>query len=393
MQSEEKDYMKRATQQEERSIGIALLVASLIGLVGLIGYAASVPHFGSRLFFIGLLLAVATFVSGSFVGILFGMPKRNNAEDSTNAYTLNNSLVEISDWLTKIIVGLGLVNLKQLPGQLMSIGEFVNLSIGGKGQGINVFVNSIVVYFGVLGIYIGYNYMRLVLSQKYKRADDAMQEILNKLNNTKNELNIAKEVVVQKELETKELKNIVQEKDEQTKTLVNVINEPVLTLDNLHSFTENNEIFKSAVNPSQNAKDFTGKMLSTAKTRTLQGKAIHKDDPQKGQWGEKSVYNYRQLTATVDPKLIQGMFRINLKVESTDPDTNPLPDDEIVLFALHDSFGDPPVRLAKASNGVAELSLISYGSFTVGAITDKGKTELEYNLEDVPGVSEYFKTH
>lgn len=385
--------MIQAMRKEERSIGKVLLVGSILGLVGLIGFAASMPHFGLRLLFIGLLLSVATFVSGSFIGTLFGMPRRNNAEDSTNAYTLNNSLVEIADWLTKIIVGLGLVNLKQLPGELMSIGEFVSHSIGGKGLGVNVFVNSIVVYFGVLGIYIGYNYMRLVLSQKYKKADDAMQEIINKLNSTKNELDSTKEVMVQKELETKELKNIVQEKEEQTKTLVNVINEPTLTVDHLQSIAESSGIFKSAVNPGLNAKVVTDKMISNAVEKTRLGLATNSNDPQKGQWGGKSANKNRQLTATVDPKLVPGLFRINLKVESTDPDNNPLQDDEIVLFVLHDTFGDPPVRLVKVSNGSAELSLISYGSFTVGAITDKGSTELELDLAELPGVSEYFINH
>ena len=393
MQNADNDFMMQAMRKEERSIGSALLVGCILGLVGLIGFAASVPLFGSRLLFIGLLLAVATFVSGSFIGTLFGMPRRNNAEDSTNAYTLNNSLVEIADWLTKIIVGLGLVNLKQLPAELMSIGEFVNRSIGGKGLGVNVFVNSIVVYFGVLGIYIGYNYMRLVLSQKYKKADDAMQEIIKILNSTINELDSTKEVVVQKELETKDLKIENQIKDEQKKILVNAFNEATLTPDNIHPLTENTGIFKSAVNPAQNTRDYIDKMLATAKARTLQGKTIHKDDPQKRQWGEKSTNNYRQLTATVDPKLIPGLFRINLKVESTDPDNNPLQDEEIVLFALHDTFGDPPIRLVKVINGRAELSLISYGSFTVGAITDKGNTELELDLADLPGVSEYFINH
>ena len=393
MQSDKEDPMELARRKEERSIGMVLLVGSSIGLLGLIGYTASLSNSGSRLLFIGLLIAVATFVSGSFVGTLFGMPKRNDAEDSKNAYTLNNSLVEISDWLTKIIVGLGLVNLKQLPAQLMSIGDFVNLSTGSRGQGVNVFVNSIVVYFGVLGIYIGYNYMRLVLSQKYKKADDAMQALREQLNTAKNELDSAKEIVQQKQKETEELKNKVQEKEEQTKSLVNVMNEPALSAEKLHQAIENNGTVKFAGPSIPSAKEITDKMLATAKLKTSQGLAANADDPQKGQWGGKPFNNHRQLTAEVDDKLIPGLFRIHLKVESTDPGADPLPDDEVVLFALHQTFGDPPVRLIKASQGIAELSLIAYGSFTVGVITDKGNTELELNLAELPDVSEYFKTH
>jgi uncharacterized membrane-anchored protein YhcB (DUF1043 family) len=384
---------------EDPAIRNTLLIGSLIGFFGLFGYAFNVPLVGTRLFFIGFLLAITTFVSGSFIGTLFGMPKRNTAEDTNSTYTLNNSLVEISEWLTKIIVGLGLVNLKQLPGQLMSIGEFVSQATGGKGLGVTVYVNSIVVYFGVFGVFIGYNYMRLVLSQKYKTVDDSMVKIKKELDitkkeldNTKKELDSNKEFVEQKVKETEELQNIVQENKEKTELLINDINEPKLTLEELHSSAETEKSMRFTKEENSDLKVITANMMEKAKERTREGMVFNREDPQKGQWGGTSIRNNRQVSATVKD-IVQGLFRINIKLESTDPENYPLFDDEVVLFVLHNSFGDPPVRLVKALNGIAELSLIAYGSFTFGAITDKGKTELELDLVDVPGVSEYFKKH
>jgi tetratricopeptide (TPR) repeat protein len=74
------------------------------------------------------LVAVLGIVSGGALGFLFGIPRlpprsdraatasATNAKVETSPYILSNSnLEEISDWLTKIIVGLGLVQLKEIP--------------------------------------------------------------------------------------------------------------------------------------------------------------------------------------------------------------------------------------------------------------------------------------
>jgi hypothetical protein len=66
---------------------------------------------------------------------------------------------------------------------------------------------------------------------------------------------------------------------------------------------------------------------------------------------------------------------------------------EIVLFALHPTFGSPPFRYAMVTNGIAEVKLVSYGSFTVGASADKGVTQLELDLAELANVSDHFKRH
>jgi hypothetical protein len=83
---------------------------------------------------------------------------------------------------------------------------------------------------------------------------------------------------------------------------------------------------------------------------------------------------------------------VELEITSTD-DGDPLVEDQPVLFALHDTFGSPPFRLVMVKEGIATLKLFSYGSFTVGAFTDWGKTELELDLATLEDVSDYFKTH
>lgn len=151
--------------ETEPSILIYFLLSVIVGLIGIIGFPLSNSGNGFSLVFIGILLGMASMVCGFFTGTLFGMPKRN-ATDSSD-YTLNNSLVEISEWLTKIIVGLGLVNLREIPEYLYNLGQFVKKDSNNQSY-VDFYAMSILVYFSVLGLYVGYNYMRLVLSLNIK---------------------------------------------------------------------------------------------------------------------------------------------------------------------------------------------------------------------------------
>jgi hypothetical protein len=92
-------------------------------VIGILIYAWSV-HSGSVLA-VALLVAGAAFLGGALLGFLFGIP-RSLAVEATPAgttaepveagqraalYRSNTNLEQISDWLTKILVGVGLVEL------------------------------------------------------------------------------------------------------------------------------------------------------------------------------------------------------------------------------------------------------------------------------------------
>ncbi len=47
---------------------------------------------------------------------------------------INSNLVEVSDWLTKIIVGVGLIELKSLPGSARSMAAFIAPSLATDTQ-------------------------------------------------------------------------------------------------------------------------------------------------------------------------------------------------------------------------------------------------------------------
>jgi hypothetical protein len=108
----------------------------------------------------------------------------------------------------------------------------------------------------------------------------------------------------------------------------------------------------------------------------------HPEDPQKGRFGGKAENNERRLSAKVKAAAIPNFYNIELVVESTNMD-NPLNTD--VIFYIHDSFS-PSVFTYKpdefVEGKVIEDEIISYGAFTVGIITDNGKTLLELDLSE-----------
>lgn len=348
------DHKKDVTDDAEQSIIYTLLIGVVLGTIGLIGYPISIDKIDTSFIFIGILLAISTFIVGFFTGTLFGMPKRNSELNSD--YSLNNSLVEISDWLTKIIVGLGLVNLKQIPIYLKNLGLYISESSNSNVQSFKVFSICVVIYFSVFGLYIGYNYMRLVLSQKYKEADE----------------NVLRKELVKKEIETEELKSTLQKGQLQKDKLIQAVNQQPDEEINLLDDT------------------YINKMKENAFKKYKNGLLFYSDDPQKKQWGGNAKANNRELKADVQ-EFTTNIYRINIQVISTNPEEYPLEEGDVVLFALHQSFGEPPFRYVKVENGSAKLSLISYGSFTIGAYVDHGSTELELDLAELPNVSDYFK--
>ena len=121
-----------------------------------------------------------------------------------------------------------------------------------------------------------------------------------------------------------------------------------------------------------------GKTLPAGAERNASVKAgSDSEDPQKGKWGGSSSNNGRLLTARVEKIPDESIFRrVVLRVESTDA-TKPLSGS--VTFHLHPTFPnsiiDEPVI-----NGIAEISVVAYGAFTVGAEADGGATQLEFDL-------------
>src|SRR5665647_3653800 len=112
-----------ALQKITSNLNNTLWLGIITGFSGIIGYTLNLQKAGWKVLFLFILIASASYISGFFLGFLFGIPKRNT--DKESAYNLSTNLVDISDWLTKIIIGLGLVEIRRIPGYLQSVGEYI----------------------------------------------------------------------------------------------------------------------------------------------------------------------------------------------------------------------------------------------------------------------------
>lgn len=86
-------------------------------------------------------------------------------------YTVNSNLEQISDWLTKIIVGVGLVDLHKLPGLASRAARFLAGGLDSNAQG-RAFALGLILYFGVLGFVAGYVTTRVYLTGAFVRAEN-----------------------------------------------------------------------------------------------------------------------------------------------------------------------------------------------------------------------------
>jgi hypothetical protein len=146
--------------------------------------------------FTATLWSLACLAFGSLIGFLFGIPRvlqqnpapaptstQGNAAPDINAppnnlsnYRMepNTNLEQISDWLTKIIVGIGLVELRRIPEIMNRLSLFVAGGLGASPQS-QVLVMALIIYFAVLGFLGGYLMTRIYLAQAFSRADWELQ--------------------------------------------------------------------------------------------------------------------------------------------------------------------------------------------------------------------------
>ena len=166
------------------------------------------------LFGVLIVLAIASLVVGGFIGFLFGIPRataerialeRATAASETATATenaaphvegrnkplppvgrgpssrheVNTNLEEISDWLTKIIVGVSLVQFTEIFNFLNTVTENVDTSFNEACayfpttciSGLKIFTGGDIVLYFALGLHFGYLWTRLLVQGAIRDSD------------------------------------------------------------------------------------------------------------------------------------------------------------------------------------------------------------------------------
>lgn len=137
---------------------------------------------------VGIAVAGAALLVGALTGFLFGIPRKlqqdrsapseDNGQEKSSAreesalYGGNTNLEQISDWLTKILVGVGLTQISAVGEALRKIADVAAPGFGGFDSS-GPFAAALVVYFLVSGFLIGYLWTRLFLGRALTAAERA----------------------------------------------------------------------------------------------------------------------------------------------------------------------------------------------------------------------------
>lgn len=149
------------------------LIAFLWTIVILI-YSLSMPS-GVRwsVFATAVITGSCSFLAGGLVGLLFGIPRSALSaagNTATGKYQANSNLVEVSDWLTKIIVGVGLVQIGRLEPALSRLAANLKTPLGAQPSSA-AFGMALVIANVLLGFLFFYLWSRSLLQRDLELSD------------------------------------------------------------------------------------------------------------------------------------------------------------------------------------------------------------------------------
>lgn len=373
---------------EDKGLAILARVMTLgvIG-IGVVSFYASFGKLSHTLSVFGLssLIGLVSAAVGGLLGFLFGIPitkqtASNNAPvgnlvqgqqagqsqgstAQTDAYGNNTNLEQISDWLTKIIVGVSLTQWNKIQQQF-------SLLIGEISAGLGIFMDkryavpfagSLVIFFAICGFLFVYLWAKIYLKAQLLLTD-------------------------------RDINKIVFAVKEDVKSQVKTIDNQVKTIDNkalVFRIKQKIDQFnreRGRITLEEDKIDFQAIIQKASP-----GPITVLNDPQKNRWGGLPSVNGLTLGVSFDPAdkgSAEPFYYLTLTVHSTDANK---PLSGFVYFFLHDSFSTKIIQKVEAANNLASIRVGSYEAFTVGAFADTANTKLELDLNLFPGSPEDYK--
>jgi hypothetical protein len=152
---------------------------ALAPAVGVIVYASARGSWS--IFAVALMIGAGAFSLGGLLGFLFGIPRTLTAQaqpasasgNQGPAHAPNTNLEQISDWLTKILVGIGLVQFGQLINSINDLADTLVPALG-NDETAKSFAIGLLVAFFIGGFMVGYVFTRLRLQRAIVLADLAL---------------------------------------------------------------------------------------------------------------------------------------------------------------------------------------------------------------------------
>lgn len=362
---------RKDTDEPLESTPAWLLLGALASFATVILVAYGVIVHSTSLLVIEVLLGVTGLSVGGFFGFLFGMPR--SPTETTDGYKPSTNLEQVSDWLTKILIGAGLVQLGSLRDSLAGIGTLVATSHEPVPTGASLVSQLVVILYLIIGFLASFLWTRIYYGPIQALADRDLIARLKSLEETKKVVNL----IAKGELVTGSGTRAGAPAAAQSA--------PISRVDAL-SDSPGGESLQDG-----RQSDWSGVVTDDPDVARLVAEFEKEpvnwnDDPNarlfRGAPREKNGRRLRgEIVATLDDALI-----IRVRIERIEGE--PLEGD--VLFLLHPTFPERIVFVPD-KGGVFETAFYAAGTFTVVAIADRGKTVLALNLNDLPGIPDWFR--
>jgi hypothetical protein len=283
---------------------------------------------------LSLAIAFGSSAAGAVPGFLLGVPRPGKGADpsSDGSQRYATNLEQISDWLTKIMIGAGLVQIDALATRFEVLCRAVASEYSAT-ESASALVGLWLVFFATVGFLSAYNLTRVYLSPVF---DDLERERLER------ELSRATNVA------------------------------GALATDKARQDNREAE-WQPGAAPPGNGSGTVDILVS---------------DPHKGRFGGRPDADGYRLTARFRELLEHrgSLCEVHLRVVSERADR---PLQGHVTFHLHPTFQGAVARVP-VRDGAAELKLDVWGGFTVGAVTEDG-TRLELDLSQQPDAPRFVR--
>lgn len=326
------------------------------------------------LILIEMLVGIGSAAVGGLLGFLFGMPRAAVASatregdsntDAVVGYQPSTNLEQVSDWLTKILIGVGLVELSQLGGTLAAMGRVVAGSVKDAPPGTVVVTQAVIVGLLVLGFLASFLWTRIYYGPLQAEGDAAV------VGRLRNALAASKRRLTEEKTSRQSAEQAV-DKLATGKVVAQLTTPSALALAERRTSEDDWKSWSPSV---------VQRIERLGATPP-----IWDSDPIPQIFPEaRREANGRKLEATLLHALKN---KLTILLQVTPVDNQPLTG--TVVFLLHPTFPNS-VLSETAVNNKAEISIYSGGWSTVGALADGGDTILSYDLRDLPGVPDWFK--
>lgn len=323
---------------------LLILFVVLAQGIGTISYSLIAKNFS---------LCLASQFIGIILGFLFGKPKTPDSLNGAQFQLLilkNTNLEQVSDWLTKLLLGATLTQFDKISNFVLYSGT----AFGVSGTDSYYFGVGAIIFTFLGGFLLAFLFASLLLTNS---------------------------LVILMNAQIMEAKESVQK--ESDARAANKINEQLAKIDDSRRTDFVDEVSGIA----ENSIALADQQIREKAKKIVPDTYDFDSDPWKNKFGKKAIHDNIEFKATVTPES-DSLYKIELVLEGKEPGV--LGENSTVAFFIHPTFSNYK-RFAKVQNNTARLLIYSAGSFTAGALAEGGSLEFELDLANIPNVPLKFR--